>query len=144
MREIKYRAWDIRNKIMIYDAIVATETQSLLTTTLDIQNPFAHFDGVKWMQSIGRNDVDGNPIYEDDILYIEFENSKFLNVIEPHLVREFCHVVWLEDKMRYSIPDVESRFRAAMASAIMNEDKPTPQWKIVGNIYMNPELVIPE
>jgi len=67
-REIKYRAWDKRKSEMIYDAIVATETHALLSTTLDLGNPFNYFDGLVWMQCLCIKDKNGKEIYEGDIV----------------------------------------------------------------------------
>lgn len=60
---------------MIYNAIHATQTHALLTTALDLQNPFAYFDGLIWLEFTGAKDKDNVDVYEGDVL--DHDGSKF-------------------------------------------------------------------
>lgn len=71
----EYRAYDIRNKIMVYDALKLTETHRLVTVNEQhFNSPFSFFDGCKWMQYTGRKDEKSTKIFESDILTDELEH----------------------------------------------------------------------
>lgn len=118
MRDIKFRAWDVRQKVMIPDAIIATEARSLLTTTLDLQNHFAHFDGVKWMQFTGLEDKNKKECYESDIIINENGDKRLI---------QWCY----------------TGFEMRLLNG--NRETSNTTWyhtfEIVGNIYENPELL---
>jgi len=132
MRTIKFRAWDVRGNQMIENAISASETQKLLTTTLDLQNPFAYFDGLRWMEYIGFNDKNNKEIYEGDIIIFDNGgNDKGVFIVK-----------YMPTKACFSL-DSPSRFLDFMAAlyesrfTTLNQDK----FEVIGNIYANPELI---
>lgn len=68
--QFRLRAWDPRNRVMIYNAAEITRDQKLLSTTLDLQNPFAYFDGLVWMLMLPYPDQDGKALYVGDTVSI--------------------------------------------------------------------------
>lgn len=121
-REIKFRAWDIINKIIIAS---------------DSVNHLVEFDGTVWenkgmhesdmlferdnlilMQFTGIKDVKGNEIYEGDIIKSSY-GSKLYQV-------EFKKSTWWAT----AIPQT---YRGQKLHIINSE--------IIGNIYQNPELI---
>lgn len=89
--------------------------------------------------STGKEDEEGNDIFGEDILYVEYEASRYLNQIQLYQYKE-THVVKRENQ-GFNIPDIDKHFRQAMSNYTINKDKPTPKWKIIGNTYDNPEKI---
>ena len=137
-REIKFRAWDIRNRVMrgirsLYPAIAQNDRISTIEvwdTFVDETNDYVSESLILeeseyvLMQSIGLRDKNSKEIYEGDIL--RFREITYLgDVWGEKTFKE--PVVWEEDRIKFSCGllgwhDV----RDAM---------------IVGNIYENPELL---
>lgn len=65
----EFRAWDIRNSKMVYDALRIFETGELVTVNAPYFNSqFSFFDGCKWMQFTGKLDKNKKKIFAGDIL----------------------------------------------------------------------------
>jgi len=132
MRTIKYRAWDVRGQVMIYNAITASETQALLTTTLDLQNPFAYFDGLRWMEYIGFNDKNDKEIYEGDILMFYEKDGTGMPFIVKYIPTKACFA--LESPSRFL------DFMAALYDSKLTSFR-QESFEVIGNIYENVALL---
>lgn len=73
-----FRAWDKRAGIMLYDAATLKPNQELITTTVDTGNPFAHFDGLVWMQKFPELDMDSKEIFEGDVVSVGDDTNRFI------------------------------------------------------------------
>ncbi|WP_312394793.1 YopX family protein [Chryseobacterium sp.] len=76
MREIKFKIWDIDNKLMIHSAIELKNDSILHRFNLEERTS----NNVIWLQFTGLKDVKGVDIYEGDI-FQSIENS-LGNIIE--------------------------------------------------------------
>ena len=113
MREIKFRAWDKINKIMIYDL------------ELIYENYIDNFRGFKWMQFIGLKDKNRKEIYSGDIL--NWDNKCTILIKEKDELGFYYEVLTQKDK---NVVSFDIRFYRSEESA-----------EIIGNIYENPELL---
>lgn len=113
---VEFRAWDIRNDEMVPDALTLSEIRQLVTVNANFNNPFAFFDGCKWMQYIKKKDINGDKIFEGDIL----ESGSNVVVIKFD-EKEGC---WKPTALNNS-------FRDALYSDLSH-------YKIAGNILANP------
>jgi hypothetical protein len=120
MRETKYRAWDTVNKVM--GEVVELRLGLLQGVDVKYKSSRLKASGGIYgkpfilLQYIGIEDKDGKDIYDGDIL--GYEEDTGLDVKSSnHIVKYY-----------------PGRFST---TAI----KPSLYWKIIGNIYENPELI---
>lgn len=133
MRDIKARAWDKRNQIMIYGAMVATPTHALLTTVLDLQDPFAYFDGLVWMLASGLKDINQKEIFEGDLIKFLGNWDETGQVLPPS--DQIYRVSWIMGGL-VAVPH-ELNFSS---SPVGWKGVGHTNSEIVGNIFENPEL----
>ncbi|MEC1878356.1 YopX family protein [Bacillus subtilis] len=125
MREIKFRAWNKENSIMVYE---------------DEDNSSAYWDGVClsdieminarlkysstyiWMQYTGLKDKNGREIYEGDIVIDGHKNSAEV-VFDDGC---FCVIGYLGDLRTHPLRD----------SLFCGE-----RFEVIGNIYEDPQLL---
>lgn len=129
MREIKFRAWNVEEKKMYAVEAIDWSESTIVTChlydgkqTRKLYPNKEYGDDIEFMQYTGRKDKNEKEIYEGDIL----ETEGKLGVVR-----------WDE---------VESRFRVYFASTGHSIAYNYPissfhNYKLVGNIYENPELV---
>lgn len=115
MREIKFRAWDICHKEMIYEI----DDIDFLHEEVYWKQCFAHpFQDISLMQFTGLKDKNGKEIYEGDIL----GGALLCGAVHWDNLRS-KYVVQLTPEGWHDLP-------------IISEMK-----EVVGNIYENPELL---
>ena len=131
-REIKFRAWDERNKIMHYDFQFirsGTEGNDWIIFISDKQkltsdwksNPYFQ-QQLKLMQFIGFKNNGGNDIYEGDIIKYDNRNSGYGDKSQPNYL--FTTINSIED-----FYDDDYYIHICKAG------------EVIGNIYENPELL---
>ena len=149
MKEFRVRAWDkidkemyqpeeiacidFFNREIAIDQAVMTDDQSLIVASYS-----RDFEDVELTLSADCKDVDGNEIFEGDILV-------------DHNLRSFGYVV---NYGEYTFEEDFGAKRSAVGfylDATFEDDEPTfyhlnsanarKQYKVVGNIYATPELV---
>ena len=135
MREIKFRAWDVREKKMIpnaheaYDANLRYEGDEdngpwgVSSFGIMLDNPEFIL-----MQYTGLKDKNGVEIYEGDIVARYWSDGSVLQQFE---------VKWFDDKSGYQL-----------TPALLNSTRHNEQtgmtahgFEVIGNIYENPELL---
>ena len=97
-------------------------------------NP-AKIEDCKLIQCTGLRDCEGNLIYEGDIL--EYHHYIYKNKSEGIKFSKKCIVEWFDNeiKFRFSIlNEVDASYPAL-------ETRTKIEFKIIGNIYENPELL---
>lgn len=133
MREIKYRAWDVKRKTMqsnedlvFYDQ-ENTCLYSILTDSADEQLIFMQFTGLK--------DKNGKEIYEHDITIDKYKNKSVCCWIEEVAAFGFIPIQIYPDKSWHAL------FEEHGEDTFFRNDKPAIYHEIIGNIYENPELL---
>ena len=98
MRELKFRAWDIKNNKMVYDALTLAETKQLVTVNEEhFNSPFSFFDGCKWMQFTGCKDSDEIDIYEG--IYLNIISTLCMMIMKNSMIYLLENLVSLHSKM---------------------------------------------
>src|SRR3990167_4744012 len=117
-REIKFRAWDVKKKLMVEGKDFYISTNVGAPAVVMIADPylmplFEQIDEIYLMQYTGLKDKNGKEIYEGDIVKRK-DSSGVFEIAEVQFRRG-----------RYNIGDYD----------------PTYGWTIIGNIYENSELL---
>lgn len=116
MREIKFRAWDKENNKMFHYG--------------SNEGFFAHAECHDWpvMQYTGLKDKNGKEIYEGDIIeYLSMTGISTRGVVE-----------WGQTAAFYLHSPDQGNLLFDEFTGCFHEDE---HWKVLGNIYENPELI---
>jgi len=127
MREIKFRAWEKRNKIMEYINILKKITCFLPCHDINDRIRYAQVacNDYELMQYTGLKDKNGKEIYEGDIV----SSCGYLEVVS------------------YGIQEVDAfegmgfNLWSFMEETTANGKRLSAETKVIGNIHENPELL---
>jgi uncharacterized phage protein (TIGR01671 family) len=140
MREIKFRAWDKKDNVMMYDVYMRRVNMKLIDFKRSLE-------GVRWTVNIECDDIilmqytnlkdSSNPpkeIYEGDIVEIEYYSDLSLTAtLSSLIVRTVCE--YGEDAS-FHLKDNIGRLYAVRYSGSAIKRK-----EVIGNIWENPELL---
>lgn len=118
MREIKFRAWNKKLRVM-------SEAKTL--DDLYDDKAMANVDDLEWLQFTGLQDKKGVDIYEGDILSHPDSEKFVVKWIQSYCA--FRAVYGEEDKDNHD------------CSNLSMQTRPQAKSGIIGNIYENPELI---
>lgn len=138
MRQIKFRAWNKENKIMVYkdEDLSSDYWDGAHCSDVEMVNfRLADSDEYEWMQYTGLTDKNGKEIYEGDIVvgvgYIFFDKGK------PNYR---ASVEWCGAGMCTVLHCVNPDKRG-ISDGIADSLEDGERFEVIGNIYENPELI---
>lgn len=131
MRNLKFRAWDKKRKVMFQNHTF----RSIAETGIYDKS----YDHLIWMQYTGLKDKNRKEIYEADIAKVYFRKWLLTgNYTEWHTIQNLGHdyigVVIFKD-FQWRVNSELTSFSPIFC------DPDTRQFEVIGNIYENPELL---
>lgn len=126
MEKIKYRAWDRKEKRMIYEALTIGDIglgKGSVLAHVDVQKG----NELDWMLYIGRKDRKGREIHAGDLVHGQWENE--MGSFTPLM----CEVFWCDGKLGYEARAAknDNGFHWSIGEDV----------EVVGNKFENPELL---
>ena len=119
----RFRAWDSEKLIMHYDIC----SLLIIAKLEDVAN-YKYFT---LMQCTGLKDINGKLIYEGDICeykYYDYEK------------KYKCTIIWSDEKGRWDCKEIQND-TVIFDSLYDMMDWMVSSFKVIGNIYENPELL---
>lgn len=127
MTEIKYRLYDKANKIMMTDDEIKSTYLLKALNDNDENELFSSF-----MQYTGVTDINGNEVYDRDILKVIYTTGYITNESK---IGEIGIVRWNKDLLCWSM-SIDSSIKH-LSDVLFRKC----YIKVIGNIYENPELI---
>jgi len=146
-REIKFRAWHIKNEIMLFVSNLSwTESGNPDDTVLEIVQGINAYDSDKYelMQYTGLRDKNGKEIYEGDIVaWDDCSDGKYWRIAEvlinPDIQFSIIHLNESElNKLGYKNSKLQAGELFKYGAFIYTDTH--NHLIVIGNIYENPEL----
>jgi uncharacterized phage protein (TIGR01671 family) len=96
MKEIKFRAWDKRKQIMVYqnENDSAGYWDGVHASEIELVNSILRDSSYEFMQYTGLKDSDGKEIYADDILEVEDSNGVICRTVVEYIEGAFRVDKW--------------------------------------------------
>ena len=133
MREIKFRAWDKKTKSFVNlstcEVYFTTQNELFVGETIEL-GTHEEFNDFVLQQYTGLKDMNGKEIYEGDVIVIDSDKDKIIYVI----VYEYGEYLAITPNKNIDV--FGSGYDQLSLSMSGTED-----YKIIGNIYENPELI---
>lgn len=126
MREIKFRAWDEKDHLMIYPDPFSSSGR-WMTWEGNVYRDGKLLDWVM-LQYTGLKDKNGKEIYEGDIVRIMYHYDSY-GRNETNELRNY-QVKWWDKQGSWMMEGAKETFSGATES------------EVIGNIYENPDLII--
>lgn len=138
-REIKFRAWNLEKKIMVYededDSTIYWD--GVYCSDVEMVNIRLRNSEYEWMQYTGLKDKNGKKIYEGDIVKYIPLNSERLKELGMKWY-EYLKVEWGAYSDDEYVMNVETWMIGIypLSEVLLDETV-----EVIGNIYENPELL---
>lgn len=127
----RYRAWDNVKKEMFKDTFAITESGQVVVVEQEsvASSPdYVFVDNLVIMQSTGLRDKNGKEIFEGDVLEIEDEEEVLGN----------AKLTWDNEQAVFMIEAISVDDIAPFHEILSDESY---SYRVVGNVYENPELL---
>lgn len=135
-RQIKFRAWDVNQKIWVTNSTTITAEHRILTMMVDDKNAFHCFtrkrDEVKIQQAIGKKDKAAREIYEGDIVKLK-THLDFGDQFGQYI---FLEVYYHDESASFRLSrDKQMGYYRSFT------DLESGHIEVVGNIFETPDLL---
>lgn len=137
-REIKFKVWDNHNKhsLGVFGPFKHHDEYDLLYLEGKLEYPVE--DNLSIMQYTGLTDIDGDEIYEDDILSVapprNYKGGPYKGLQINHLRR----VIWRQDNGGWVIQVLSEGLDKILVKFLFLV---AGRAKVIGNFYETPELL---
>lgn len=142
MREIRFRGWDDKRKVMITPYCELRDGNFWGEDTTNTGICIAHEHVMQWT---GLKDKHGVDVYEGDVFRIEEDEEDLMIYVVIVWVQEWCMFATLrvEDEYQAYLQGGVSELDEPMFWTYTLEDTNSRKHFLCGNIYSNPELLNP-
>ena len=125
----KFRAWDKELQTMLDVSLIDFKKRVLVGEHWKFgETNFMSFDEIELMQSTGLKDKSGKEIFDGDVLEIEDEGEVLGN----------AKLTWDNEQAVFMMEAISVDDIAPFHEIISDE---TYSYRVVGNVYKNPELL---
>ena len=125
----KFRSWDKELQTILDVSLIDFKKSVLIGEHWEFgETNFINFDEIELMQSTGLKDKNGKEIFEGDILEVT-DKYNWLEV-----------VYYSQEKAMFVTEEINREFKVPESPLYDLLDSTFLKFKVIGNIYENPEL----